>query len=281
MKLSVIILAYTTTEGLFDMSMNCINSLVASEKETEMEIIVVESNKNYNNFEFKYPDFVKVIIPEEDFNFHKFLNIGIKESKGDFIALCNNDLIFYDNWFTKIYNISQNDYQIKSFSPSGRIKDFTFEKEYELGYKVRTHVLGWCLVTYKEVMEKIGYLDETFNFSYADNDYALTLKKFNIKHALVNSSKVEHLEREKVTKNRIGLSEGYKKLQKSVKLNHNKLPKHVFSKGKEYLLDDIQGLSDYLKFHKKWGSPKWLYRKNKIADLCIHYNLGFLNKIIL
>ncbi|MET3028165.1 glycosyltransferase [Flavobacterium sp. UW10123] len=281
MKLSVIILAYTTTEGLFEMTMNCINSLIESEKQTEMEIIVVESNKNYNNSEFVYPDFVKVIVPEEDFNFHKFLNIGVRESKGEFVALCNNDLIFYDNWFARIFEISQSNPQIKSFSPSGRINDFSFEKEYELGYKVRTHVLGWCLVTYKQVISKIGYLDETFNFSYADNDYAMTLKKFNIKHALVNSSKVEHLEREKVKKNRIGLSEGYKKLQKSVKINHNKLPKYVFNKGNEYLLEDDQGLSDYLKYYKKWGSPNWLYRKNKIADLCIRYNLGFLNKVIL
>jgi GT2 family glycosyltransferase len=263
------------------MTRNCINSLVESEKETEMEIIVIESNKNYNNSEFIYPDFVKVIIPEEDFNFHKFLNIGIKESKGEFVALCNNDLIFYDNWFTKIYNVSQNNTQIKSFSPSGRINDFSFEKEYELGYKVRTHVLGWCLVMSRKLIEKIGYLDETFNFNYADNDYALTLKKFNIKHALVNSSKVEHLEREKVKENRVELNKEYNKLAKGVKLNYDKLPKYAFSKGNEYLLESAQGLNDFLKYHKKWGSPNCLYRKNKIADFFILYNLGFLNKIVL
>jgi len=281
MKLSVIILSYTTTEGLFEMTSDCINSLVESETTTDFEVILVESNKDYNNSGFVYPDFVKVIVPNSDFNFHMFLNIGIKESKGEFVALCNNDLIFYKNWFTEILKISEKEPNIKSFSPSGKIDDFNFDKEFELGYKVRTHVLGWCLVVYKEVLEKIGYLDEKFSFGYADNDYAMTLKKFNIKHALVNSAKVEHLEREKSNENRKGLSQGYKKFQDNITLNLNKLPDYVFKKGNEYLLEDKKVLDDFLKYHTKWGSPDLLRRKNKIADLCIEYHIGFLNKIIL
>jgi glycosyltransferase involved in cell wall biosynthesis len=97
MELSVVILAMTTTEALFKMTSNCISSLIASENVIDREIIVIESNKNYLNSNFVYPEFVKVIIPEADFNFHKFLNIGIKASKGDYIALCNNDMIYLKN----------------------------------------------------------------------------------------------------------------------------------------------------------------------------------------
>lgn len=281
MKLSVIILSYTTTEGLFEMTSNCINSLIASEKSVQIEVILVESNKDYVNSEFKYPEFVKVIVPESDFNFHKFLNIGVKESKGDFVALCNNDLIFYENWFSKILEVHKNNSHIESFSPSGKINDFDFVKEFELGYKVRTHVLGWCLVTTKKVIKRIGYLDETFNLGYADNDYAMTLKKYNIRHALVNSSKVEHLEREKTKKNREGLSVGFKKLRENVDLDLNKLPNYVLTEANKYLLEDKKVLDDYIKFHNKWGSPSLLYKKNRIADLCIKFHVGFLNRIIL
>lgn len=281
MELSVIILSYTITDGLFEMTSNCINSLLESETAIDVEVILVESNKNYFNSGFLYPEFVKVIVPDSDFNFHKFLNIGIKESKGELVALCNNDLIFYKNWFTQILKVSKKAPMIKSFSPSGKIGDFGFTEEFELGYKVRTHVLGWCLVVYKEVLEKLGYLDEAFNFGYADNDYAMTLKKFNIKHALVNSSKVEHLEREKSKENRKGLSEGYKNLHDRVNLNLDKLPDYVLKKGNEYLLEDKQVLDDYIKYHNKWGAPVLLHRKNKIVDLLIQYNLGFLNRLIL
>lgn len=281
MQLSVVILSYTTTEGLFEMTSNCITSLMTSEKDIEIEVILVESNKNYSSSGFVYPEFVKVIIPESDFNFHKFLNIGIKASKGNLIALCNNDLIFYKNWFSEILKIRKDNPSIESFSPSGKIDDFNFTKNFELGYKVRTHVLGWCLVATKEVLKRIGYLDETFSFGYADNDYAMTLKKYNIKHALVNTSKVEHLEREKAKKNREGLSQGYKNLQENVNLNLDKLPAYVLQKGNEYLLEDKKVLDDYIKYHNKWGNPNLLYKKNKIADLCIRFHLGFLNRIIL
>lgn len=280
MKLSVIILSFTTTEGLFELTSNCINSLVESESNVEMEIILVESNKNYQHSGFKYPDFVKIIVPDADFNFHKFLNIGIKQSRGEFIALCNNDLIFYKNWFSEILKISNENPGIESFCPSGAINDHSFVKQFEVGYKVRTHLLGWCIVVSKEVLKKIGFLDETFDFGYADNDYAMTLKKYNIRHALVNSSKVEHLEREKVKEKRQGLDEGYKKLIENVKLTQ-KLPRYVLKMGNEYLVHDKKSLEDYIKFHSKWGSPELLHRKNKIADLCIRFHLGFLNRIIL
>lgn len=277
MNLSVIILAMTTTKELFSMTSNCINSLLDSEQNIDMEILVIESNKEYFRSDFKYPDFVNVIIPDEDFNFHKFLNIGIKASKGDFVALCNNDLIFYKNWFSEILKVQAENPSIKSFSPSGKIDDFAFSKPFEIGYKVRTHIMGWCIVAKREVFLRIGYLDETFDFNYADNDYAMTLKCQNIKHAIVFSSKVEHLERNKRKEKEEDIGKGYKKLIESVKFDNIVLPKYVFLEENKWVLQDRKGLVDFVKFHKKWGNPKKLHRKNKIADLFIRFKLGNMN----
>ena len=276
MKLSAIILALTTTKELYNMTNDCINSLIESEKDLDIEIIVVESNKSYLNSEYIYPDFVKVIIPDTDFNFHKFLNIGIKSSKGEYIALCNNDLIFYKDWFYKIMQVKKQNPTIKSFSPSNKINDCTITKSFELGYKVRTHVMGWCLVADRTLFSKIGFLDETFDFSFADNDYAMTLKKYNIKHALVCDSKVEHLDK-KVS---IKIKGDY---VENLKFNKNidiKLPDYLFSKDFEWVFSDEKGLRDFLKYHKKWGSPNILYKKNRIADILIKLKLGVLNRIV-
>jgi GT2 family glycosyltransferase len=281
MKLSVIILSLTNTEELFKMISNCINSLVESESHISMEIIVVESNKNYSISGFEYPGFVKVIIPPDDFNFHKFLNIGIKASVGEYVALCNNDLIFYKNWFSEIMKISKEYPLIKSFSPSSKIDDYSFAKKMELGYKVRTHIMGWCIVVNREVFHKIGFLDEAFDFNYADNDYAMTLKKYNIKHAIVYTSKVEHLEREKRNEKSEDEGVAYRKLQENVNFDLIKIPDYIYNRGYEFLLNDKKSLQDNIKFHKKWGNPNLLYRKNKIADLCIKLKIGFINKFIL
>jgi GT2 family glycosyltransferase len=280
MKLSAIILAMTTTEELFEMTSNCISSLIATESAIEMEIVIIESNKKYPNSGFVYPEFVKVIIPESDFNFHKFLNVGIKASTGEYVALCNNDLIFYNNWFSEILKVKDENPSIKSFSPSGKVDDYSFTEEFVLGYKVRTHVMGWCIVSNREVFPSIGFLDETFDFNYADNDYAMTLKKYNIKHALVNTSKVEHLEREKRNEKKEDVGLGYKKLQSRVYLSSIDLPKYVFLDENQRLFEDKKGLVDYIKFHEKWGSPKLLYRKNKLADVFIKLKMGSLNWIL-
>ena len=51
-------------------------------------------------------------------------------------------------------------------------------------------------VVKREVFDIIGEMDSKFRFWYADNDYAKTLKKYKIRHALVSSSIVDHLESE-------------------------------------------------------------------------------------
>jgi GT2 family glycosyltransferase len=42
------------------------------------------------------------------------------------------------------------------------------------------------------VFEKVGRFDEQFDLYFGDNDFALTLKKNSIVHAMVPSSFVEH-----------------------------------------------------------------------------------------
>lgn len=274
MKLSVIILAMTTTKELFTMTTNCINSLVESEKNINFEIIVIESNKEYFLSDFKYPDFVKVIVPEENFNFHKFLNIGINASNGEFVALCNNDLIFYKNWFSEILKVKEDNPSIMSFSPSGKIDDYSFGKTFELGYKVRTHIMGWCIVANREVFPKIGFLDEMFDFYYADNDYAMTLKYNNVRHALVCNSHVNHLEKKSSTNFE-------KQLEQKAFLKKYKIPNYLWNDEYEWVLESERNLSGFLKFHNKWGKPLLYYRKNKISDMLIRFELGFLNRFVL
>lgn len=273
MKLSTIILAMTTTEELFKMTSNCISSLMVSESDIDMEIIIVESNKNYFNSNFKYPEFVTVIVPESDFNFHKFLNIGIKASTGEYVALCNNDLIFYNNWFAEILKVKKDNPSIKSFSPSGKIDDCSITNKFEIGYKVQTHIKGWCIVANREVFPSIGFLDETFDFYYADNDYAMSLKCNNIRHALVFNSYVMHLEKKPPS----GIE---KDLEHKDFIAKYKIPDYLLKGDYEWILEDEKSLSGFLKFYNKWGSPSLVYRKNKIADILLKYKLGYFIKFL-
>lgn len=277
MNLSVIILSKTISDNIFKTTMKCINSLEQSEKfkNNYLEILLIESNRNYLQ-EFSYPEHVKVIIPEQDFGFHKFLNIGIKVAKNKFIALCNNDLIFHENWFSEIKKVAKQREDILSFSPIDPRKElYKFKEPFEEGYKVSQQIKGWCLVCRKELFNKIGLLDERFKFFYSDNDYALSLIFFNIKHAIVPSSHVVHL-------HRVNSKEAENKKDSFFNevVNRKNIPKELFNSNLSWILNNKRVLCDYLIYHKKWGNTNSLYR---VVDYALKLNklkLNFLVRIM-
>jgi len=279
MLLSVIILSKTSSEHLFNTTMNCINSLVSSEdfsREYELEIIIVESNKEYN-LKHTYPDTIKVIVPEEPFGFHTYLNIGINNASGDFIALCNNDLIFHKNWFSEIVKVNKERKDILSFSPIDPTKELNrFSHDYVMGYKVTQHIKGWCLVCKKEVFSKIKMLDNRFTFYYSDNDFALTLLYYGIKNAVVSGSHVEHL-------HKVATKESSK--EKDVFLEPEsagkKIPNYLYHDSLKWILKDKRVLHDHLIYYNKWGNPNSTYRIARYAESLNNLHLNILTRILL
>ncbi len=263
MGLSAIILSYTNSEKIHRMTKECIASLTASEDFNDalpLEIILVESNKHYLADGFAYPENVKVIVPEIPFNFHAYLNVGIKGSSMPFVALCNNDLLFSHHWFTEILNVKKIMPRIRSFSPV-QPGETTGEGAYTVGYDVRKHFKGWCMVAERKLFETIGLPDEQFDFYYADDDYAMTLKKHNEPHALVHRSVVEHLGGENTGSSREEGNEAFN----SIVNKYPDLPKYLFSDGYKWILKNEKLLDGHLKFHRKWGSIKSISVKNKLS----------------
>jgi GT2 family glycosyltransferase len=277
MSLSVIILSKTITDKIFNTTMNCIKSLQESENfnNGNLEILLIESNANYSE-KFSYPKEVKVIVPKEGFGFHKFLNIGIKVAKNEFVALCNNDLIFHENWFTEILKVAKQREDILSFSPIDPRKEINrFKDSYVEGYKVTQHIKGWCLVCKKELFDISGLLDEKFKFYYSDNDYALSLIYNNIKHVVVSNSHVSHLH--KVTTNDVAKEKDYFFKKNNI---HKKVPKYLNRPNLRWILFDNRVLFDHLTYYNKWGKPDSIYRISRYALKLNNLHLNYLVKII-
>ncbi|MDI1234664.1 MAG: hypothetical protein PSX81_10310 [bacterium] len=272
--LSVVILSYTRSEKIHRMTLDCIRTLIQSEdfvNTCELEIILVESNRNYLTDGFAYPDNVKVIVPAVPFNFHAYLNIGIQEATQTMLALCNNDLIFHQGWYTAIAKVQAQYPKFKSFcpvQPEENIPSGMFLK----GYDVRKHFKGWCLVAEKILFDKIGLLDEQFDFYYADDDYAMTLKKHHIPHALVLNSIVEHIGGENTATKKEEGADAFKDL----KLQRPDLPTYLYTEGYSWILKNEKLLDGHLKFHKKWGTIKSLSIKNKLYGMFSKVGLGAL-----
>jgi GT2 family glycosyltransferase len=197
-KIDIIILSYAKDDHLKRLTEQTISSLIKSENsDIYFNIIVIESNKTLKPFQFENS---VTIYPEEIFGFHKFLNIGIKTTQNEYVCLCNNDLIFHKNWATELLNVLKSNKEILSANPLcdlftphlqiNRKEEFIIANSDNIFKGILT---GWCIFVKRDLFNKIGLLDEQFDFWYADRDYGMTLLKYKIKHVLVPSSIVTHI----------------------------------------------------------------------------------------
>jgi len=195
MIVDVIILSYAKTESIVEMNNNCINSLNSSSDEHKFNIILIETDSTK---EYVYQqENVKVIQPGIEFNYNKFLNIGLKECKNEWVLISNNDTIYHKHFLENMFDIQKNDTTLLSMSPMDDtwFRHNTFDRLNPVyyGYRTSYELTGWSILANKKVFDIIGEFDEEFTFWYQDNDYSNNLIKYGIKHALITNSKVTHL----------------------------------------------------------------------------------------
>jgi GT2 family glycosyltransferase len=196
-KIDIVILSYAGTDTLKKITSQCVESLLHSENPAEIEfnVIVIESMKSLKPFQ--YPG-TKTIYPRRKFGYHRYMNIGIEMSGNPYVCICNNDLIFYPRWASEILKAFEKDASLMSASPACTVHHpamgFELDSGNYYGYEVRKELIGWCILFKRSILKTTGKLDPGFKFWFADNDYSNTLKKHGIKHALITSSHVDHLE---------------------------------------------------------------------------------------
>ena len=124
-----------------------------------------------------------------EFNYNKCLNLGFSVCKSKYVAFCNNDLHFGQDWAKNAVSAGY-----LSVSPTAKHIFKGVREGYAVGSsrKKQGQILGWCIIVDRIVMERIGGFDTPVKFWYSDNVYAEQLKAVGIKHALVGSSKVKH-----------------------------------------------------------------------------------------
>jgi len=195
-EIDVIILSYAQNEELKMITEHCISSLMISEDEMKVSfnVIVVESEKSLEPFQYEKTE---TIYPEEEFGYHRYLNLGIASSSSKYICLCNNDVRFHPKWATELLKAFNRYYDLSSASPFCSFHHpkhgFVYNNGLYDGYRNRYEIAGWCIFLKRDLLRITGKLDENYQFWCADNDYANTLFALNIRHALVSSSVVDHL----------------------------------------------------------------------------------------
>ena len=149
-----------------------------------------------------------------NYGFCKGNNIGIKASKGEYIVLLNNDTVVEQDWLKNLYNSLMSEYDIgfcaskmlsyydknsidsagDSFSICGAAYKIGHGKEKDLFTK-DDYIFGACAgaaIYKKEMLDKIGLLDEDFFAIYEDADLSFRAQLAGYRCKLAANAIVYH-----------------------------------------------------------------------------------------
>lgn len=191
-QIDVVIISYAKNDKLKQVTMDGIQSLIASEDKIQFNIFVVESNPSMNYDHYPYTFTIYTDMP---FSYHRYLNLGRRMGSSQYVVLCNSDLTYSKNWASQIISKMKLHPEILSASPfcpqTQNINEWN-QADVHIGYIVRAHLAGWCIFQQRKIYEIIGELDERYKYWYSDNDYSQELIRHNICHALISRSIVNH-----------------------------------------------------------------------------------------
>ena len=187
-----VIIPSKTNDETAPMLFYCMNTLRLAEDDIHFNIIVIESDRD---MPLGQNATIKFDLPK--FNYNHALNQGIAIAKNEWVILANNDLLFTKNFMTEIINVNELHPEIKSFSPwnamySWHQRIFPTAEAIMEGYRIGHEMAGWCIVAKRSIFDTIA-LNESVEFWFSDNVYADKLQRYNIRHALVRDSIVNHL----------------------------------------------------------------------------------------
>lgn len=143
-----------------------------------------------------------VIREDVNVGFPRGANAGLKAADGEYVVLLNNDTIVTDGWLTKLVQAAQGDVKVGIVGPVTNhtkdaqlveARDFRDAQELEQyaqevarrnagQRRVTRGLAGFCMFVKKEVIQRIGYLDERFGIgNFEDDDYCLRARQAGFK----------------------------------------------------------------------------------------------------
>jgi GT2 family glycosyltransferase len=210
-KLSIVIVNYNVKNLL----KKCLESIFKYEKDVEFEVIIVDNNSKDHSKEMLKRDFpqAKLIENRRNVGFSRACNQGIRESHGRYILLLNPDTELTPGGFKKMIELMDSRPEVgicgpKMMDQEGNLQfscrsfpsyltavsssqsilnrifpDNFLSQKYLL--KEQDHsqirevdwVSGSCLLAKREMLEKVGLLDERFYMYVEDVDLCYRAKK--------------------------------------------------------------------------------------------------------
>jgi len=203
----------------------CLKSIMKNTYDN-YEVIVVENNSTEPETEEYYKNITnvcpkaKVLRWPGEFNFSSINNFGVKEAKGEYLLFLNNDIEAINNdWLDRMLGFCQRDdvgivgaqllYPDGIIQHAGVIIGFgeiaghAFvglhpDECKAFGRAMLTQdysaVTAACLLTKKELFDKVGGFDEEFKVAFNDIDYCLRVRQLDKKVVYNSFAALTHYE---------------------------------------------------------------------------------------
>ena len=216
----------------------CITSIEKKSTWKNYEIVVVENNSVEQSIRDYYKELesdpkVKIVTYEGGFNYSRINNVGVKETKGEYLLFLNNDTeVISPDWMEQLLMYAQRKdvgavgaklyYADNTIQHAGVViglgahrsaghTHYKMPREH-LGYMGRlcyaqdvTAVTGACLMVKKSIYGEVDGLDESFTISLNDVDLCLKIREKGYLNIFTPFAELYHYE----SKTR-GMEEGEK-----------------------------------------------------------------------
>ena len=229
---SIILISYNQ----YDFTKKCLTSILQYSK-LSYEIILIDNNSSdstVKNIKKDFPE-VRLIENKENNGFPKAVNQGITSAIGDYVLLLNNDTIVTNGWLEKLFEVAESDKTIGVVGPiSNEVSGV--QKDKELNYKTidemhlyaasvkeknKNKMLQFprvaflCTLIKREVIDKIGGLDERFSpGNFEDDDFCLRAQLAGYKTVIAKDVFIHHYGSKSFK------ADGEKKYAERLKINH-------------------------------------------------------------
>jgi len=203
MKLSIIVLCWNDLKVIGD----CLRSIYATTHSSDFEVIVSDNGSTDGSIEFIGQNFpqVRVIRNGKNLRFAKANNVGIRESRGEYVLILNSDTIIHEGTLDKIVSFADKHPEAGGFgcrvlnpdgsyqacvrpfptirsewiaalhlNPLAYLSDW-FQPGIYVGWKGNTQrTVGWlagCFILFRgDLLKRLGGFDEQFFYYYEDMD---------------------------------------------------------------------------------------------------------------
>jgi len=254
-----------TVYNNLELTKNCLKSIFKYFRSGD-RLIIVDNASNEETEDFlkrtkeNSKDFdIELVRLYPNQGFIKAANTGLRKSSNEFVCLISNDTVVTEGWLGKMCNALTGHPEIGVINPSSNtfgihpskgqaIEDLALSLDkYRGQYRLTSGCVGFCMLIRKKLIDKIGYLDETYQGGYfEDTDYSRKVQEAGFKCAIAQDSYVWHKEHSTF---------------KSAQIEE------LFKRNREI-------------FHKRWGIPLRILvsLREKTQDGAINFCLRLANK---